>query len=247
MTIEGRVRDALQAADAYAPSPDLFAKVVRSIEDYHARRTRVRRTVGAIGGLVVATGAFLALLWDAAPQGNPLPWWSIVVVLEVTMAAIIVGVGPAIRRFGRSYVEDVFRTSPATGLRFLSLLDIAYYLVFAAYALLWVPFRPEQSWVMGADALATMLQQGVLMVGGLLLLMGVLHALTIAVLPFIGLVFTSTRHRIEVPGGKQQWSPEVWRAHRTVNVVLIVAVILLVWQIGGLLVGLVLAGTGFFG
>ena len=244
MTVEERLSDAFHGADDYQPSPDLFAKVQRSIAEDQAHRRRVVRLVAIFGSLTLGTAVVLALLWDRVPGRNPLPWWAVVVVLYMVMAAVIVGVGPMIRRFGHSYVEGVFRTHPATGPKFLWLLDVSYYLVFVAYALFFVPFRADPLWQFGNAALARMLGEAAFVVGGLLLLMGVLHAVTIFALPFLGLVFAVTRHRALVGEPKEARSPEVRRAHRTVTVVLIVIAALVGWQLLGLIAGLVIGVAG---
>jgi hypothetical protein len=57
--------------------------------------------------------------------------------------------------------------------------------------------------------------------------MGAMHATTIFALPFAGLVFAANRHRTLVGETKDEWSPEVRRAHRTVNVALVVVAIVL--------------------
>ena len=90
-------------------------------------------------------------------------------------------------------------------------------------------------------------RESVYRIAGLLLLIGGLHAVTIFVLPFVGLVFASTRHRILVHTPKDEWDPEVRRAHRTVTVVLWIVVGLVgLWFLQlvlGLMIGAI-AGMG---
>ena len=84
-------------------------------------------------------------------------------------------------------------------------------------------------------------------IGLLLLMMGILHAITIFVLPFAGLVFASTRHRAAVRIGKANWKPDVRRAPRLVPIVLVALAVLVGLQIVSLAFSLVvglLVGSG---
>ncbi|HSJ70568.1 MAG TPA: hypothetical protein VLA29_02855 [Acidimicrobiia bacterium] len=222
MTIEERIRDAMRGTASYEASPDLFAKVQRSIEEDQVHRQRVRRIVIATVVFAASIAAWLAAWWDPQPDAAPLPWWSIVAAAVAIEVAIVIVVGPAIRRFGRIYADDIFRTGPETGRRFLALLDVAYYLVFTGVVLISIPFDPEPTWSL-SGGVAEVLQEEALRIGVLLLVMGMLHAITIFVLPFAGLVFASTRHRAVVRTPKTDWSPDVRRAHRLVTVVIVVA------------------------
>ncbi|MEE8489776.1 MAG: hypothetical protein V3S43_05520, partial [Acidimicrobiia bacterium] len=62
MTVEERLTAAFRAADQYQPSPDLFAKVTRSIEEDASHRRRVRRLVGT---LIAAFGLVAIYLFVA--------------------------------------------------------------------------------------------------------------------------------------------------------------------------------------
>lgn len=225
MTTEQRLRDAMRGTEGYQPAPDLFAKVQRSIHEDGLHRRRVRWIIAGCAAFVAVIVAWLAVWWDPQPDTSPLPWWSVAVVVGVIQVAIVLVLGPAIRRFGRAYTTDIFRTSPGTGDRFLSLLDVAYYLTFTGIVLTSIPYAENPSWT-GPDGLATLVEEGTIGIGLLLLAMGILHALTIFVLPMIGLVFAANRHRTMVHQTKREQSPEIRRAHRTVNLVLIV---LAVW------------------
>lgn len=222
MTIEERIRDAMRSTESYEASPDLFAKVWRSIEEDRIHRHRVRRIVIATVVFVASIATWLAVWWDPRPDAAPLPWWSIVAAAVAIEVAIVIVVGPAIRRFGRIYADDVFRTGPETGGRFLALLDVAYYLVFTGVVLVSIPLDPDPAWNM-PGGVAAVLREEALGIGVLLLVMGLLHAITIFVLPFAGLVFASTRHRAMVRASKADWPPDVRRAHRLVTVVIVVA------------------------
>lgn len=101
-------------------------------------------------------------------------------VTNVILLALVLFLGPLIKRFGRSYAGDVFRGNPRTGKSYLVLMDVAYYLIFIAYILFSVNFRDE--WIeTGAQ-----LQEEVQRIGGMLLLMGVLHGLNVLTLPLVG-------------------------------------------------------------
>lgn len=107
-------------------------------------------------------------------------WWVIELVTNVILLALVLFLGPLIKRFGRSYAGDVFRGNPRTGKSYLVLMDVAYYLIFIAYILFSVNFRDE--WIeTGAQ-----LQEEVQRIGGMLLLMGVLHGLNVLTLPLVG-------------------------------------------------------------
>ncbi|MBT8247165.1 MAG: hypothetical protein KJN73_05080 [Acidimicrobiia bacterium] len=192
MNIEQLLTDALQGADEYLPSPDLFAKVQRSIEEDAAHRRRVRRSLlVAAAGLAVAV-AWVAAFLDFGDGTATMPWWTLELLTAAILVAVVIVLGPLIRRFGAELTLDVFRSNRATSQRFLSLLDIAYYLVFIAFILMTTSFSAQPEW---GDRLVAQLEHEVMRVGGLLLVMGILHALTIAVLPVMGLVFASNWRR----------------------------------------------------
>jgi len=243
MTVEQRLREALHKADAYTPSPDLFARVQRSIEEDRAHRRRTWKIAAGIGAGVVAAVAWVLLFVDIEAGRVTMPWWSLEILTNAVMLALVLTLGPLIRRFGRTYAEDVFRTHPITGDRFLGLLDVAYYLVFTAYIVLWLYFEPSLEWL-GPTGLSRQLEQSLGRVGGLLLLMGVMHGVMIFAMPFIGLVFASTRHRVLVREPKAQWPPEVARAHRAAAFIIWAVVILGGLWLLQLLIGLVLGLVG---
>ena len=113
-----------------------------------------------------------------------MPWWGLELVTAGVLVAIIVVLGPLIKRFGRAYAGDVFRANPRTGKSYLLLMDFAYYLVFGAYVLFVVQFTRDSTWtetVGGAQ-----LQASTLRVGGLLVIMGLLHGFNVLSLPVVG-------------------------------------------------------------
>jgi hypothetical protein len=66
-------------------------------------------------------------------------------------------------------------------------MDVAYYLIFTAYILFTVTISLPPEWRPEArDPLGNQLQHEVARVGGMLLLMGVLHGLNVLSLPLVG-------------------------------------------------------------
>jgi len=186
MTIEDRVRGALHAADDYPPSADLFARVQRSIEEDQARRSRMIRVGAAAAAWLAVLVAWVLLTADRVNGGWVVPWWSLEVAADFIMVSFVIVVGPAIRRFGSGYAGAVFTAHPPTGYRFLGLIDIAYYLTMTGYILMLAQVTPV------AGSTVELLNSVMPKVAGLLLLAGVLHGMTIVVLPLIGLVFSSS-------------------------------------------------------
>jgi hypothetical protein len=92
--------------------------------------------------------------------------------------------GPLIKRFGRAYAADVFRANPRTGKSYIVLMDIAYYLIFTAFILFTTIFERERGWsdTVGPDQL----RFGVIRIGGMLLIMGILHGANVLSLPIVG-------------------------------------------------------------
>jgi hypothetical protein len=123
-----------------------------------------------------------------------MPWWVIELITNIVLVALAIGLGPFIKRFGRSYAADVFRANPRTGKSYLVLTDVAYYLIFTSFVLFTVTFVAPQEWL---DSTGTQLKHEVARVGGILLIMGVLHALNVVALPVIGGLLSSNRRRDE--------------------------------------------------
>jgi hypothetical protein len=202
VSTEQRLADALRTADRVEPSADLWSRVVHSIQEDRDHR---RRVVTA----VVVTSASALLLTSVAVLGlttGPLGRYVRPPVLElvetIALVVLIAVLGPAIRRFGRGYATDLWPASPATATALLRLLDVAYVLVFAGYVLMtFAPglvgersaattcFSPDIDCHVWADQV----QGAAGRIGGLLLVMGVLHGATIIVLPVVALVSNSTR------------------------------------------------------
>ena len=138
--------DALHGADEYLPSPDLFAKVRRSIEEDAAHRRRVRRALSWAGGGFAAAVAWVAAFLDLGDGTATMPWWALEILTVAILVAVVVVLGPLIRRFGAELTREVFRSNRVTSRHFLALLDIAYYLVFTAFILMTTSFSAQTEW-----------------------------------------------------------------------------------------------------
>ena len=195
--IEHLIEDALRPAGAAPPPPsrDLFSRVLDSVHDDQARRHRVRRIVAAwVAGAVLA----VALILSLTPRSNGalrMPWWILEVATNLALIAIAVWLGPFIKRFGRAYAADVFHDNPLTGKSYIVLTDVVYYLIFTAYILFTVSFAPTSAWMNDINELVTaeQLQSEVVRIGGILLIIGILHGLNIVLMPVLGRLFSLNR------------------------------------------------------
>jgi hypothetical protein len=190
--LETRLRDALRdGAGSVHESPDLFARVEFSIDDDQRLRGQHRALVG-IGVCIVGTlAAIVTATADRQQGGLLMDWWILELITTAALAALAVWLGPLIKRFGRSYAADVFRANPRTGKSFIMLVDIAYYLIFIAYILFTVTYKPRDGW---ADTVtASQLQHETARVAGILLINGVLHGVNVLALPIIGRILTLNR------------------------------------------------------
>ena len=180
-------------ADARASveqNPDLFVRVSRSIRDAHARR-HFRWTLACWILIFITANTMLALtLSDFDNRRFNMPWWVIELITNIVLVALAIGLGPFIKRFGRSYAADVFRANPRTGKSYLVLTDVAYYLIFTSFVLFTVSFVQATDW---RQSTGTQLKHEVARVGGILLIMGVLHAANVVALPIIGRLLSSNK------------------------------------------------------
>ena len=190
MNVEELLRDTLHRADAYAVSPDLFARVQRSIEEDRAHRHRVRTAVGWTLTGLLSVAVYLATLAEVVDGRVTWPWWALEALTTAILITLILVLGPLIRRFGDIFASSVFTAHPLTAQRFLRVLDVAYYLVFTAFVLIETQVVPREEWL-GPSGTAVHLQWLTERIGAMLLLMGLLHAITIALLPVLGVVFSS--------------------------------------------------------
>jgi hypothetical protein len=192
--LEDRISKALTQAPTI-PSPDLFDRVVDSIDaDRRRRRTGIRIAAAAVAVVALATTAVLAL--TPRPNGVlEMPWWILEVGTTLVLIAIAVWLGPFIKRFGRAYAADVFHDNPLTGKSYIVLTDIVYYLIFAAFILITANFGPIPEWDNEVSGLVTaeQVQGSAVRIGGILLIIGVLHGLNIVLMPVLGQLFSLNR------------------------------------------------------
>lgn len=208
MTVEDRLINALRVADEVEPSSDLWSRVVHSIEEDRAHRRRVRTSIAITVAVVTVLTAVGAVSLTEGPLGRHVPPAMFELLTIAALVALALVLGPAIRRFGRGYASDLWPADPDLASALIRLLDLAYYLVFAGYILLSVDLTFAESdashaaCVIADDAcysLGGQLQVAAVRIGGLLVVMGVLHAVTIIVLPFLALISNSTRTGRRLP------------------------------------------------
>ena len=199
--LEERIRDALfESAGALDESEDLFARVQLSIEDDRIRLQQRRRRLGVLACLLGAVTAVVVATTEHREGELIMDWWILEVLWFVGMVGLALWLGPFIRRFGKSYAADVFRGNPRTGKSFIVLMDVAYYLIFFAFILFTVQFEPSGDWeqTVGPDQL----RGTTVRVGGILLIVGILHGLNVLMLPIIGRILTLNRRLDEnTPAG----------------------------------------------
>lgn len=193
MTTEERLVAAFADARATVQeSPDLWERVHRSLEEAQQRRTFRLRLAGGLVLFVLVNAVLALALSDFDNRRFTMHWWVIELITNIVLVALAIGLGPFIKRFGRSYAADVFRENPRTGKSYLVLTDVAYYLIFTSFVLFTVTFVQPDSWM---DSTGTQLKHEVARIGGILLIMGVLHALNVVALPVIGGLLSSNRRR----------------------------------------------------
>ena len=190
--LEDRLQEALQREGGRTTaSPDLFQRVADSIEADRLRRSRRGRAV-ALGTLVLGclTG-LIALTTPRDEEGTHMPWWVLEIGTDAVLVAIAVWLGPFIKRFGRAYAADVFHDNPMTGKSYIVLTDIVYYLIFTAYILFTVRLEAVPGSL--GEVTAEQVESSCVRVGGILLIIGVLHGLNIVLMPVLGRLFSLNR------------------------------------------------------
>jgi hypothetical protein len=192
---EQRVVAAFDAARSKVfENADLFERVQLSMAEASERRRFRWRLAAGLGAFILANAALALALSDFDNGRFTMPWWVIELITNIVLVALAIGLGPFIKRFGRSYAADVFRANPRTGKSYLVLTDVAYYLIFTSFVLFTVTFVAPDEWL---DSTGAQLKHEVARVGGILLIMGVLHALNVIALPVIGGLLSSNRRRDE--------------------------------------------------
>ena len=204
--LEDVVRTTLadSAARAHA-SPDLFARVLRSIDDDRLRRAQRRRAF-AFGGCVI--GVFVAVILAVTDfrEGDVLmDWWILELLTTVFLVGLALWLGPFIKRFGKAYAADVFRANPRTGKSFIVLTDFAYYLIFLSYILFTTTFELPTNW--DAVVNGAQLKSEVSRIAGIILIIGLLHGFNLLALPVIGRIFTLNRQLDEQVGPSRPFPP----------------------------------------
>ncbi|MEO7447476.1 MAG: hypothetical protein ABI336_04310 [Humibacillus sp.] len=194
--IERLLEQALRPPGTSPPPPDsdLFERVVGSVADDRLRRRALRR---AALGWIVALAAGTGLVLTLTPRRNGdlvMPWWILEVATTLVLVAIALWLGPFIKRFGRAYAADVFHDNPQTGKSYIVLTDIVYYLIFTAYILFTAQLTPPAGYAAAtATVTAEQLTVTLTRLGGILLIIGVLHGLNIVLMPVLGRLFSLNR------------------------------------------------------
>ena len=205
LLLERRLIDAFaDARTSVQENPDLFARVTRSLEDSRARRRFRWRLASGLFAFVLTNAAISLALSDYDNGRFHMPWWVIELITNIVLIALAIGLGPFIKRFGRSYAADVFRANPRTGKSYLVLTDVAYYLIFASFVLFTVTFVEHSNW---HDSTGSQLKHEIARVGGILLIMGILHAANVVALPIIGRLLSSNRRLDEAKADRVEGRP----------------------------------------
>ncbi len=190
--VEQTLRTALlDEADGLDESEDLFARIALSIDDDRRLRRQRRRRITVIGCLVGAVAAVVGATTEMTRGELVMDWWILELIWFIGMVGLAVWLGPFIKRFGKSYAADVFRANPRTGKSFIVLMDVAYYLIFFAFILFTVQFAPDSGWAQTVNA--AQLRAVTVRLGGILLIVGLLHGLNVLTLPLIGRILTLNR------------------------------------------------------
>jgi hypothetical protein len=190
--LEDNLRAALLAGtQTVEPAPDLFARVEESLRQQRLREIWRRHVLVVMAVAVAALLAAFALTTDIEEGGIQMDWWIFEVIMFVVMAAIALSLGPFIKRFGRNYAAEVFRSNPTTGKSFIVLTDFAYYLIFTAYILFTTRAERLDGW--SETVSAEQVQFSIGRLGGILLILGMLHSANLLMLPIIGRLLTLNR------------------------------------------------------
>ncbi|MFQ6170289.1 hypothetical protein ACK8HX_01670 [Oryzobacter sp. R7] len=203
--LEDRITNALRSSPT-RPSSDLFERVVDSIEaDRRRRRTTLAVVAGTAALIATATTAVLTLT-PRTPDGDlAMPWWILEVGTIAVLLALAFWLGPFIKRFGRAYAADVFHDNPMTGKSYIVLTDIVYYLIFAAYILFSTQVAPMEDWAETVTPGQVTYELG--RIGGILLVIGVLHGLNIVLMPVLGRLFSLNRSLSGAPRRDRHTDP----------------------------------------
>jgi hypothetical protein len=197
MNVEQRLVRAFRDVDRVEPSPDLWSRVVHSIEEDRRHRRRVVISAASLAAAVLVLVAVGVAALRDGPGGRYVhgPTLELLELVALTFTATLLG--PAIRRFGRGYVSDLWPGDETLPTALLRLLDLAYGLVLAGFVLLTTQLEPPRA--AATAGLADQLAEAAARLGGLLLVVGLLHAVTLVLLPVVALVERSTRAGRKLP------------------------------------------------
>lgn len=191
-SIEDRIHDAVVVGSHLLDeSTDLFDRVLLSIQDDRRMRSQRRRRIAVVACLVGAIAATVVATTETQKGELIMDWWVLELITFIGLVGLALWLGPFIKRFGKSYAADVFRANPRTGKSFIVLMDVAYYLIFFAYILFTTRFEPDTGW--GQTVTPAQLQGTTVRLGGILLIVGLLHGLNVLMLPLIGRILTLNR------------------------------------------------------
>lgn len=191
MNMEQRLIEVFQTSRPVEPTPDLFSRVVHSIEEDREHRRRVMRTTALVAASMSALVVAGALSVEDGRFGRFVHRPTMAILELIALVTLLVVLGPAIRRFGRGYANDLWPSGSVTPRALLQLLDVAYYLVGGGYILLSTRFEFADDLL--ADRLPGQLAAASARIGGLIVGLGVLHAATFVILPLVAFVDTATR------------------------------------------------------
>lgn len=206
-SVERRLHQALQSDTSGRASPDLLERVLGSIADDVARRQKRRRIIAGWTGTALVAATLIVTVTPRTNGRLAMNWW----ILELATTGLLIGLafwlGPFIKRFGKAYAADVFHDNPQTGKSFIVLTDIVYYLIFTSYILFTVSFESSSA---TGNVDASQLKTETARIGGILLIIGVLHGLNIVLMPVLGRLFSMNRH---LSGRTQRGGPSDHDTH----------------------------------
>jgi hypothetical protein len=188
--IERELTETFREAAAHTvESDDLYERVARAIAAGDERRRRNLHIGIGVGGVAIASAALILSLSDEGKLH--MRWYILELIANLVLLATAVVLGPLIKRFGKSYAGDVFRANPRTGKSFLALTDVAYYLIFLSFIMFTMSFERQSDWTLNVGA--EQLKIEVSRLGGILLIIGLLHSANIVFLPLIGRLLTMNK------------------------------------------------------
>ena len=168
------------------------------------RRLRRRSLVTAAGAAALLGPGRRRRRGLHPPRGRPAgdDWW----VLELAPRpadrnrALARPVHQTVRPGVRA---DVFHDNPQTGKSYILLTDIVYYLIFTAYVLFTVHFEPREWW--GTRTYCRPDGHEPARLGGILLIIGVLHGLNIVLMPVLGRLLAQPKAVRPVTARPERW------------------------------------------